>query len=147
MRSALVRNACYGLVVAAVAFLGFAASATTASAAPAANFRAFGQGNVPSTTPDCTQSTGNKLCPGTDSCFCTPIAGKGTCAALGGPITYSGVVATDTSVAVGPCDPANGTVTLVSSSNPSNKLLLNFNGTLCTSPEPTGTSAAAFILN
>ena len=147
MRSAVVRNACYGLVVAAVALLGFATSATTAFAGPAANFRAFGQGNVPAITPDCSQSTGNKLCPGTDSCFCTPIAGKGTCGTLGGAITYSGVVATDTSLSVGPCNPANGTVTLVSSTNPANKLLLNFNGTVCLSPEPTGTTTSAFILN
>jgi len=91
--------------------------------------------------------TGNKLCPGTDSCFCTPIDGHGTCGTLGGAISYSGVVATDTSLSVGPCNPANGTVTLVSSSNPANKLLLNFNGTVCTSPLPSGTTASAFILN
>ena len=103
MRPALVRNFSYGLVVAAIAFLGFAASATIAFAGPAANFRAYGQGMRITGTPDCTQATGNKLCPGSDSCSCMPISGHGTCAAMGGPVTYTAVVATDLSVDVGGC--------------------------------------------
>ncbi|HTQ23743.1 MAG TPA: hypothetical protein VMI09_03545 [Candidatus Binataceae bacterium] len=147
MGSPLVRNASYGLVVAAIAFLGFAASATTVSAAPAANFRAFGQGTRVTGTPDCSVATGNMLCPGSDSCSCTPISGHGTCAAMGGAVTYTAIVATDLSVISGGCAAAYGTATLVSSSNPADTVVLNFTGTLCASPTPTGTTATADVVN
>ncbi|HTJ09857.1 MAG TPA: hypothetical protein VL393_09270 [Candidatus Binataceae bacterium] len=134
MTSTLARNACHALVMAAVAFVAFAASATPVSATPPANFRAFGQGHEPSTTPDCSFATGNKLCPSGDSCTCTPIAGKGTCAAMGGPISYTATVATDISISAGGCAGSFGTATLVSLLNPSNQVVLNFSGTLCSTP-------------
>jgi hypothetical protein len=147
MRPVWARNFSYGLVVAAIAFVGFAASATSVSAAPAANFRAYGQGTRLTTTPDCTQATGNKLCPGTDSSSCTPISGHGTCAAMGGAVTYTAVVATDLSVETGGCAAEYGTATITSSTNPTDTVVLNFTGTLCGSPEPTGTTTAANIVN
>jgi hypothetical protein len=66
---------------------------------------------------------------------------------MGGPITYTATVASDLSVDVGGCIPAYGTATLVSSSNPSDKVVLNFTGTLCASPTPTGTTATADVVN
>lgn len=147
MRPSIVRDARYALAVAAIAILGFAGSAPSVLAAPAANFRAFGQGIEPSTTPDCSTATGLKLCPGSDACICTPISGHGTCAAMGGPVSYTATVATDLSLGVGNCDEAFGTATLVSTTNPANKVVLNFSGTLCGTPptanvNPTSTANA-----
>src|SRR6185437_7338293 len=138
MRVAIVRNARYAFAIAAIAILAFAGPAPSALAAPAASFRAFGQGIEPTNvTPDCT-STGLKLCPGSDSCTCTPISGHGTCAAMGGAISYTATVATDLSIDVGGCAGSFGTATLVSTANPANKIVLNFSGTLCSTPATTG---------
>ncbi len=65
----------------------------------------------------------------------------------GGAITYTATVATDTSVSVGDCLEVFGTATLVSKATPANKIVLNFNGTLCATPATTITTATANAVN
>jgi hypothetical protein len=99
------------------------------SAAFVQSFRAYGQGHEPSITPDC-----SALCPVNDTCACTPIQGKGN-ASLMGSVSFTATVATDVSQAVGQCFELFATALLTSTTTPTNKLAVDFAGTLCATPD------------